>query len=114
MKRLTMASTVAASPGLKKYQPSGLTGLGGSPAKGDQGTVPERLLPSAVPARIGKAATDASKRRRLSPRDDFFISIPSDLRWLKSQLRPPPLLCASRKGEADLCLAPVILLLVGG
>ena len=74
-----MASTVAASPGVKKYQPSGLTGRGGSPAKGDQGTVPERLLPSAVPARIGKAATDASRRRRLSPRDVFSM-IPSGLR----------------------------------
>ena len=33
--------------GLKKYQPSGLTGLGGSPAKGDQGSWPEMVSPFA-------------------------------------------------------------------
>src|SRR4249920_4155252 len=98
MNRSTMASMVAASPGVKKYQPSGLTGLGGSPAKGDQGTVPERLLPSAVPARIGKAATDASKRRRLSPRDDFFISIPSGLRIASDATATSPFMRFAQRG----------------
>src|ERR1700744_2880976 len=61
-----MASTAAASPGWKKYQPSGLTGLGGSPPKGDQGSLPEEVLPLAVAARVGKAAAEANRRRRLT------------------------------------------------
>src|SRR5262249_14757930 len=77
MKRSTIASTVAASPGLKKYQPSGLTGLGGSPAKGDHGTVPEIVAPSAATARIGRAATEAKRLRRLSARDVVFIIPPA-------------------------------------
>src|SRR5690349_21418262 len=79
IKRSTMASTVAASVGVKKYQPSGLTGLGGAPEKGDQGILPEMVRPSAVAARIGKAAADASRRRRLSPRS-IVSMIPSGLR----------------------------------
>src|SRR6478752_7734991 len=73
IKRSTIASTVAASPGVKKYQPSGLTGFGGSPAKGDQGIMPDRLAPSAVAARIGTAATDASSRRRLNRRASNIV-----------------------------------------
>src|SRR3978361_393677 len=79
MKRSTMASIVAASPGGKKYQPSGLTGRGGSPAKGDQGSSPEMVRPSKTPgaeaARIGTAATDASRRRRLSARPSARIKV---------------------------------------
>src|SRR6202012_1487190 len=60
-----MASTAAASPGWKKYQPSGLTGLGGSPAKGDQGSLPEMVSPSAAAARIRTEAAGARRRRRL-------------------------------------------------
>src|SRR3954452_2784441 len=74
--RSTMASTVAASPGVKKYQPSGLTGLGGSPAKGDQGMVPDRMAPPAEAARIGTAATEASRRRRLSKRASNIVFPP--------------------------------------
>src|SRR5882724_8095621 len=85
-----MASTVAASPGLKKYQPSGLTGRGGSPAKGDQGDEPDRLRPSAVAVRIGNDATDASSRRRLSTREFFFI-YPSGLRSVNAATAPFPL-----------------------
>src|ERR1700761_357609 len=65
MNRSTIASTVATSLALKKYQPSGLTGLGGSPAKGDQGSLPEMVSPSAAAARIGTKAAVARRRRRL-------------------------------------------------
>jgi hypothetical protein len=74
-----MASTVAASTGVKKYQPSGFTGRGGAPENGDQGTLPEIVLPSAVAAKIGNAATEANRRRRLKPRKTFSIN-PSGLR----------------------------------
>src|ERR1700735_1259605 len=62
-----MASTVWASLGVKKYQPAGLTGLGGSPANASHGSVPEisRAAASPANARIGNAEADARKRRRL-------------------------------------------------
>src|SRR5436305_15291047 len=88
MKRSTMASIVAASPGVKKYQPSGLTGRGGSPAKGDQGSSPEMVRPSADAARIGTAATDASRRRRLSARLSASMKIhPSDSVFVSGKLK---------------------------
>ncbi len=55
------------------------SGRGGAPEKGDQGMLPEIVRPSAVAARIGNAATDASRRRRFNPRSIFSI-IPSGLR----------------------------------
>ena len=63
-----MASTVATSLGLRKYQPRGLIGLGGSPAKGDQGSLPEIVRAAALSpaAKIGSIATVASRRRRLT------------------------------------------------
>jgi hypothetical protein len=91
-----------------------LTGRGGSPAKGDQGTVPDRLRPYAEAARIGSAATEASRRRRLSAREVFSM-IPSGLRMRDALRRPPPLPCALRYArETNRALPVVILVLVGG
>jgi hypothetical protein len=92
-----MACTVAASLGVKKYQPSGLTGFGGSPAKADQGTSPDKYFASADAAKTGIAATDASRRRRLILRisrissptdfDSVFLGFDPTHSFLMAQIR---------------------------
>jgi hypothetical protein len=63
------------SSGVRKYQPRGFMGLGGSPEKGDQGGLVAEMLRarSGDPVNTGSAATDSKKRRRQSFRDKLFV-----------------------------------------
>jgi hypothetical protein len=111
-----MASTVAASVGVKKYQPIGLTGRGGAPEKGDQGMLPESVRPSAVAARIGNAAADANRRRRFNPPEECCMKIPAPTILLfvggdpRSEFRPDQFasrhVAAAKTGAAQFWARP--------